>query len=153
MFNKTTFRDFPAKAQEFSQYEVEYFLNKDGVLEEYPALKDCQAVIDSNYETVYQRILEQLLQPVEGMQNASADFIAQRESAASKLDILLEADEVFASYREENPDFKGATKAQIIKHLEESIRKEYDPNENENKTASQVEQKELSPDGSQSSQA
>lgn len=122
---KTSYRDFPVVGTEFSQYETEYFLNKDGLLEEYPAPRDCQAIIDASKETVFQRILEQLSEVPESFVNPSSDYIEERENYASDLDILLAADDLMNEYKAEHPEFKG-TKQDLVKTLKLNIERSYE---------------------------
>lgn len=136
----------------FSQYEKEYFLNKDNHLEEYPVLRDCQEFINSNYETVYQKILDNLLHPADVVINDSDAFIQYRENNRSKLDIMLEATELLDEYRKENPEFKGSFK-DFIGVLNQNIKKGFDEYEKEVQTRKISEQKELPQDSAESSQA
>lgn len=149
---KTSFRDFPVVGTEFSQYETEYFLNKDNMLEAYPAPRDTQAVIDASKETIFQRILEQLSEVPEMFNNPAADYIENRENYASDLDILMQADEIMDNYKSDHPDFKG-TKADIYKNIKKEVERSYADYEAQNKTEKESEQKELSPDGETSAQA
>lgn len=144
--NKAVFRDVPFVGTEFSQFEDEYFLNKDGVLELMPAKRDCQAIIDSQIETTLQKIYDALLDTPVGYQNPATDYINERNYYATNLDILIEADNVYADYKAEHPEWKG-TKAELIKELKKNIERSYEEYEAQNTSSQKGEQEEFSQDG------
>lgn len=150
--NNKVFRDFPVKGTSFSQFEPEYFLNKDGHLEQYPSLRDCQAFIDSNYETVFQKILEQLMTPVTSDVNPSAEYVNHREALATNLDILLEADSIYDDFKANHPDFVG-TRSDMLTYIDNEIKKGYAEYEKAHKIGTQSKQEELPKDGEKSTQA
>lgn len=120
-----TYRVFASKKTEFSAYEPDYYLAKSGNLAEYPAPKDCQAIIDSYAETVYQQILDQLLNQDVPSLNPAADYVDEREAYASDLDLLLQADSVIDDIKSNIADCKSMTKAQIINYLRNNAQKDY----------------------------
>lgn len=146
MKNKKSFRDFAVVGTQFSQYEKEYFLNKDNHLEEYPVLRDCQEYINSNYETVYQKILDNLMHPSDVVINDSDAYVQYRETNRSKLDIMLEANKLLDEYRKENPDFKGSVN-DFIGVLNKNIKKGFEQYEKEVHAREKSEQEKLSPNG------
>lgn len=146
---KECFRDWPVNGTEFSRYETEYTLNKDGVLEALPALKDCQAIVDASKETVFEKILEQLSEVPEFLNNPSAAYIEERDNYATDLDIMLEADEIDRKYREEHPEFKGSRK-EIYKEIKKNIERSYEEYEAQNKAKEESKQEELPQDGTPS---
>lgn len=143
---KECYRDFPIKGTVFDQFETEYILNKDGVLEELPAKRDCQAYIDSQVETTLQKILDSMLNVEDVNLNPSASFIEERDNFASDLDIMLEADRIVEDYKFEHPDFKG-TRNEIMNEIKKNVERSYAEYEAQIKTSQESEQKELSPDG------
>ena len=152
MKNRKSFRDFPVSGTKFSQYEKEYFLNRDNRLEEYPALRDCQEYINSNYETVYQQILDKLLEPSNVIVNPADDYIVERNANFDKLEIMLEADNLFYEYKANNQSFKGS-RADFVKHLQNSIKKGYEEYEKKISSDKKSEQKEFHENGEESTQA
>lgn len=147
---KECYRDWPVDGTEFSRYEKEYTLNKDGILEELPAPKDCQAIVDASKETVFEKILEQLTEVPEMLNNPSEEYIRVRDFYATNLDIMLEADEIEMKFREEHPNFKGSRK-EIYKEIKKNIERSYEEYEEKKKTDEKSEQKEFPPDSATSS--
>lgn len=152
MKNRKSFRDYPVKGTVFSQYEKEYFLNRENRLESYPALRDCQEYINSNYETVYQQILDKLMEPANVIMNPADNYISERNSNFDKLDIMLEADSLFEEYRRNNESFNGS-RADFIAHLQNNIKKGYEQYEKEISARAQSEQKEFQQNSEESAQA
>lgn len=155
-------RETPAVKKEFSRYQAAYYLDKDNRLKRKPTDKDCQAVIDSCKETTLDAILDKFgIAPftdlMSGVPEIVDEYIGERMTLETDLDIFMKADEILDDYRVKYGK-PNLTRDQVIEEIRANI-SEYGQkinaekekqHEKENASVSPKKQEEFPSDGSQS---
>lgn len=111
------------KAQSFTPYQADYFVNVEGHLERKPIDKNTQAIIDSSDYTKLHELYDVMMAyGRDNMQNVYSDgIIAEREQFETDLDLFRRCDEIREQYAIENPEVKGMDNRQMIEYFNEKV--------------------------------
>jgi hypothetical protein len=116
----STHRTRPRASVVVSHLEDEYYLDKNKRLKTYPEKRDTQAYIDSFADTLFERILDSVLElPEEIRYNPSKEFVDATSRVKDKLELMLEADQVVSDIRAQYPELANASKAEIYAYVKE----------------------------------
>lgn len=108
------FRTSPRVAIEIDRYVDEHYLDSNGELALKPVKKDMQEYIESSRDTSLQAILDKLSNiGVDSYVNPADDYVADVVGNRSALDLMLEADSVLDSIRQEY-GLVGKSRKQVI---------------------------------------
>lgn len=122
--NKGVARVRPRSQRSFSNLVPEYFLNKQGKLEESPLPKDTQKIIESAEYTRLDEIYDQMLE----IGRANAPYVEGREAVEVRegfeddLSLMLELDALRDRYSLENPEVANMTHSEMRSHIEKKLR-------------------------------
>lgn len=120
-------RTTPRAAITVSQFEDEFYMDDNGSLKLYPEKRDCQAYIDSFKDTLFERILDMMIDlPEEVRVNPSSEYVDERLAYQSDLDLLLNADAALDEMREAYPELKKASREEVVMFLRERAKKSYE---------------------------
>ena len=117
----------PRSIIEVSPFEDEYYMDDNGDLQVYPEKRDCQAYIESFRDTLFDKLLDTMLDlPPEVAVNPSDDYVQERYYAKNDLETLLNADQIVDEVKEAYPELAKATRAQVYAFLKEKANKTYE---------------------------
>lgn len=125
------YRDTPCKKTEFSNLQDEYYLAHNGELALCPEPKDCQAEIDSYRESSLESALDMLSSFSFGSkyQVSNSDYVDEVVKNNSKLDILLEADEIIeTAKRDYNLD--GYSRQDVVRFIHNKAKQSFEEYKN-----------------------
>lgn len=108
------FRTFPRAAITIDRFVDEHYLDSNGELALKPVQKDMQEYIESSRDTSLQAILDKLSNiGVDSYVNPADDYVADVVGNRSALDLMLEADSVLDSIRQEY-GLVGKSRKQVV---------------------------------------
>lgn len=126
MKNKSFCRDFETEGQTFSPFEKQYFLNKDGVLEENPIMLNKQELIESSEYTSLDRIYDMYLETgAVGLQHKFSldnDIVIEREGFEDDLSRMLAVDEIRDRYALENPEVANMSHKEMFDYINNKLK-------------------------------